>query len=109
MSEEKIMNEEVMSDEELNGISGGAQAYVYYAKRPDGDYAVMESNMELSKEQVIDLWNNRLVPGYGSKYAVQDKPAKFFFHEAIMAQHAGDFARDVLKEHNGDVKFVELK
>lgn len=55
MKDEKILQDELMSDEELENIFGGSNGYVYYARveRPgiDGYYLVF-SEKPMSKEGV---------------------------------------------------------
>ncbi len=55
MKDEKILQGEILSDEELENIFGGSKGYVYYARveRPgiDGYYLVF-SEKPMSKEEV---------------------------------------------------------
>ena len=79
----EILKDEIMSDEQLDNVVGGATGYIYYRRNTvDGKrgYSAVKVSGRLKKSEVVDAYN-RSVPmdihdlrdGTDGKFFVRDK------------------------------------
>lgn len=85
MSKE-ILKDEIMNDEQLDNVVGGATGYIYYRRNTINGkkgYSAVKVSGKLKKSEVVDAYN-RSVPmdihdlrdGVDGKFFVRDKDAE---------------------------------
>ena len=74
---EKILDNELMTEEQLDNVTGGATGYIYYLRNKErGGYDALKVTGKLKKSEVLDTYNRTRT---GSEYDLRDGvDCKFF-------------------------------
>ena len=88
---EKVLEKDLMTDAELDNITGGATGYIYYkSDTQDGysGYSALKVTGSLSKKEVLDTYSrtrdvniHNLRDGEDGRFFVRDRDAQMVINE----------------------------